>query len=395
MGRKQHAEYGDVNERAFPLAKLDDRLRAWLEKFKTRKIICDYRIDDDALVLWRPCHGNETADRFFRDRVGSTERMTYSGALFRRVCEKLEAMDSGHGALHPGNIIVPPGRVDLVDALFNSVLLSPNLVSYSIWLWRRSLPKGWTLEDWDLVSLLRTAALLSREPASWLEPLSREKAAEICRDWAEKVTTDDSSADFLFKIRKAVSLLDAIVQPALSLDEKLEELRQRMGKTKVLRKRDEDEIRACADDYQLDREALDKRLTVWLNQNDYRGEHELDELAEELLDAGRWGSSRKLVTARACRAAERAYAYYGMSSADAEDGVKQILTTAGWGDERQATLQCQQLFNKRLQAPGQIPEGALVEELRASLAKELGCPSDVAGRLVDLEVERRLLGLVD
>lgn len=158
---------------------------------------------------------------------------------------------------------------------------------------------------------------------------------------------------------------------------------------------DEEATRKRAAEHGLIGEEVDQRLRIWIVQNSFLRERELGELAEDLLQAGLWGDSKRLVTTRACAAAERVYSHYGMSSADAAQAVQRIFSTstAGWVDERQAALRCQQLFAKKLPAAGQIPEPALVEELIAGLIEEPGYPADVARRLVDLEVERRLLGL--
>lgn len=208
MPKIEHPEFGLVNERSFPAAALDSGLRDSLEEFKGRGLICGYHIEDAMLTLSRPWVEGQTQEEFFRG-LSSADRSNYSQLLFRRVQRKLEEMGHGHGALHSRNIISRQGGgFEVVDAVFNRVRMGPPTVPQDDpWMWGPCVPKGWSLQDWDRVSLLRTAALLALGPSAW-KPLPVQEVVEMCHRWAaEFIETAPSGADFIAPVRNAVNLL--------------------------------------------------------------------------------------------------------------------------------------------------------------------------------------------
>jgi hypothetical protein len=221
MPRKEHPEFGPVNERTFPASALDadSGLRATLEDFKHHGRICDYRIENGTLTLWRPWIEGKTQEEYFRSLLRQ-DRIKLSRQLFQRLREKLDQMGHGHGALHPRNIILRDvGGSELTDERFNTVRLHPYAISKrNIWLWGPCLPEGWSVKDWDRVSLLRTAVLLSEGPASWEVPVAQNRVADLAREWAgdfgrSLVGGPDSEPE----IRAAVTLLESIVGAAFNL----------------------------------------------------------------------------------------------------------------------------------------------------------------------------------
>jgi hypothetical protein len=399
MPKKEHPEFGTVNERTFPAAALDGRLRATLEDFKKRGLIRGYRIEDEALTLWRPWIEGPTQDEFFRGLTGG-DRSNFSRQLFRRAERKLNENSYGHGALHPRNIILrQSGGFELVDAMFNRLLLNPLAVSRDdLWLWGPCVPKGWTLKDWDRVSLLRTAAILAQSPSTWEKPIPTEQATEMCRKWAEElIRSANPTDDFIPVVREAVALLPTIVDavfepPVFPLEEELEALVTRQGHDRMLRRRDEVRLADLAAKYGLGSDQLDRLLRVWMLLHGYQQETELQFLAAELLKAGRYGETQ-LVSARACAAAERAFTHYGVDSKEAEGFVQQLLFQAAWLDERQAAEKCRKFLAGHLESVSDAPNEATADDLAEDFAEESKFPPDVARRLVDLEIERRLLGL--
>jgi hypothetical protein len=401
MARIEHPEFGIVGERIFPVATLDAGLRRSLAELKKRSVICDFQIDNDTLTLWRPWLEGQTIDEYFRERKAN-ERTTLSSQLFRSAQRRLSELGSGHGALHPRNLLDrQSGGLDLVDVVFNSVVMNPHAVSQGDpWLWGPCLPKGWSLEKWDRVSLLRTAALLAQEPSSWVVPRSREEIADLCRLWAENlIGSFTAKPDFISTIEEAVKLLPEIVKaefelPSFPLEDELEALVIRQGKDRMLRERDEEDLRSRGGQKGLGSEPFRQRLQVWSLRRGFREERELRHLAEEFLSAGLFGESKWMATARACAAAERTFTYFGVDPQEAARYVEQILSEKGWIDERRAVEQCRPFVTEQVQVSPLTSDEAIVEKIAAELAAKNGYPPEVARRVVDLEVERRLLGLV-
>jgi hypothetical protein len=400
MPRKEHPEYGPVNERTLPASTLDDGLRASLEDFKKRGLIRHYSMEGEKLTLLRPWIEGQTQEEFFRGLTGG-DRITYSHQLFRSVERKLGELGVGHGALHPRNIILrqvilrPGDVVELVDAVFNRVRMEPLSASQdNPWLWGPGVPKGWSLEDWDRVSLLRTAALLAGGSSVW-RPLLVADAVEICQRWAlEFIGSETSSgADFVASVRKAVALLPRIVESSrFPLEEKLAALAARQGADRMLRRKEEEELAGLAAQFGLGRDQIGRRLRTWMVLSHYRQESELRSLAAELLKAGLYRDT-VLVSARACAAAERTFTHYGVDPKEAAGLVQQLLAQAKCLDERRAAQECSRFLAGHLKAATEPPDDDKAEELAAEFAEASGFPPDVARRLVDLEFERRLLGL--
>lgn len=219
MPRKVLPKFGPVNERTFPAPRVGPGMLDLLEDFKGRGLISDYRHVDGLLTVWRPWVEGQTQDEVFRD-LSMRERISNSRQLFRLVQSKLDELEQGHGALHPRNIILRrEGGFALVDARFNRICMSsPASLRDDSWLWGPCVPEGWEMANWDLVSLLRTAALLAQDPSLWLkaQPDKRE-TADLCRGWAENLLASaPSSADFASRVYGAVDLLDEILRASFN-----------------------------------------------------------------------------------------------------------------------------------------------------------------------------------
>jgi hypothetical protein len=393
MSLRKHPDFGPVSERTFPESAIDDEFRSHLNAFKERKVLCDFRFEDSTFTLWRPWIDGQTQEEYFRG-LSPIERVSFSHALFRFLYRKLREMNFGHGALHPGNMILAQrDGTHLVDAVFNSVrLCSDEALDYTVWLWAPCLPENWSLEDWDRVSLLRTAALLAQEPKVWEKQLTREEVVDLCRTWAEGYLKELSGNPFAGSVKETMELLPRMLE-AFPLEGELELLAARQGDDHMLREKDEEALlkRAAAAGVESRKLAVD--LQAWLLDKDFRREQEVGKLAEEFLMSGLYGKSKRLVTARACMAAERSFTYFGVPPEEAAARVEQLLARGGWIDERRAAVACRQFVAERLSDLD--PSTEQTEKLVAGLAGAmLGYPEEVARRLVSLEIERRHLGLV-
>lgn len=378
-----------MNERTFPVSVLDEELCISLEDFKRRGLIHDYRLAEEILTLWRPWIEGQTQEEVF-DGLQVGERIRSSQQLFRVVHQRLRESGQGHGALHPRNIILRQSGFELVDAIFNRACLSAlSGPGKDSWLWGPCLPEDWDLKDWDLISLLRTAALLAQDPSTWRKLRPVEEVAEICRKWAEDcIRSAPGGADFVVSVRQAMALLQEIVKISVfPLEEKLANLAVRQGRDRMLRQRDEDNLADLGVRFGLGREQFDQRLRVWMLLNKYRKESELRSLAGELLKAGLYGE--KLVSSRACAAAERTFTHYGVDAKEAAGLVQQFLAQGAWLDERRAGEKCRQF----LERVSEYPEEECIGRLAMDFAEDLTASPKVARRIVDLEFERRLLGL--
>ena len=220
----------------------------------------------------------------------------------------------------------------------------------------------------------------------------------MCKQWADDlIQSAPAGADFIPVVLEAVALLPAIVDavyevPVFPLEETLEALVARQDRDRMLRQQDQESLVNLAAKYGLSGARIDRRLRVWMLLRGYRQETELRLLAGELLKAGLYGETQ-LVSARACAAAERTFTHYGVATKEAADFVQQLLSQAAWYDERQAAEKCRQFLTGHLEIASKAPDEETVDDLAEDFAKEAKIPSDVARRLVDLEIERHLLGL--
>lgn len=214
MPRRMHPKFGPVYEREFSAPRVDAGTRNLLEDFKGRGVICDYDHAEDMLKVWRPWVDGQTQDEVFSG-LSVKDRIKNSRQLFRFVHDKLEQDEDGHGALHPRNIILRHcGGFELVDAIFNRTCLRGNASrkENDLWLWGPCIPVGWSINKWDRISLLRTAALLAQDPSDWVKSRSSAEIADLCHGWAENLLASvPPSADFAVKVRDAISLLPEIL----------------------------------------------------------------------------------------------------------------------------------------------------------------------------------------
>lgn len=394
MPWKNHPEFGSVNERWFPVPSSGTPIQARLESAKQEKLLLGSQVEKTFLVLWRPWFQGDTQEDFFRT-LPASERVDLSRQLFRLAQKKLDQMAEGHGALHARNIVLANSGVEVVDATFNSVLLNPHAVPKDdSWLWGPCIPKGWQVQDWDRVSLLRTSALLAQEPYNWAAQRSREEVAELCRQWAADVTRSfPDRTDFRSSVEKAVELLPAIVAaqfelPPFPLEAELRGLGGKRRPSRILAPKVEDELFLSMERLGLSPDETRQHLQVWMLRHGVQPEQDLLQLADQILQSG---LDDKIVSAPACAAAERLFTQHGATPEEATARVKDLLRRGKWLDERPAVGECRALVAEKLKSSeAQVDEGAR-EGLAAALAQRIRCHPELAQRLVGLELERRLL----
>ncbi|NJL26694.1 MAG: hypothetical protein HC897_01885 [Thermoanaerobaculia bacterium] len=396
MAKLEHPRYGTVSERSFPAAALADDQLPILETFKKTEVIHDFRLDGGKLTLWRPWLEADAIDVSFRS-MSVTDRILYSRTIFKRLLALLQSLATGHGAPHPGNIFLVDDRdLVLVDAVFNNVVHAHESIDDAtlVWLWGRRVPRGWSLRDWDRVSLVRVSTLLAQHPSTWEERLSNQDMAALCRQWVEEaVGACGPGSDDAQPLKDALPLLDRIGDekprpPEEILEEDLAKLERAKPGLRVLLEQDEEQLRAHAETVGSSHGQIDAQIGGWLAFHRIRRESELRALAEELLRLGLWGASRKLVAARSCIAAERVFTHHGIDRAEAGARVWLLLSENHWIDEREAARHCHTFYDELLKA-GTVT----MKTLAAHVTAKLEYPPDVAERLAELELERQLLGL--
>jgi hypothetical protein len=393
MPRKSHPEFGTVNERWFPLPPSGAPIQARLEAAKQEGLLLGFEIGRTTFVLWRPWLQGETLDEIFRT-LSAHESVNLSRDLFRMAQKKLDQRATGHGALHARNIVVQNG-VEFVDASFNSVRLNPHAISNDDpWLWGPCIPKGWSLQDWDQVSLLRTAALLAQEPSTWEAKRTREEVAGLCRQWAADFNLSaPKGADFLSTVAKAVELLPAIVAadfdlPPFPLEAELQARVDEGRLSRILAPQMKKELEAAMEQLGLNPTETRQHLQAWMLRHGVQPEQDLLQLADQILRSGLDG---KIVSARACAAAERLLTQHGAAPEEAAARVRDLLRRGKWLDERPAEGECRTLIAEKLKSSEVHVDEETREGLAAALAQRIGYPPVLAQRLVDLELERRLL----
>ncbi len=405
MGRKiEHQDSGTVLERRFPGVAPTEELRSYLKRFREQGVISGFRFGTSGLVVQRPRVEGAAPEEFFRDATAK-EAIDFSRDLFRLVLKEVKPLHeegSGHGALHPGNIIVAgQSGIRTPDALLNRSCLTPQAIDPpSVWLWGAGVPQGWSLADWDKISLLRTAALLAEGPEAWEGTLQRSEAERICRQWAGKVNaTLPGGSDLGEEVLAVTALIDDLGDatfgplfrppPIHPIEEELQALAKQGGR--VLRAEAEAEVRQRAAAAGLTEDEIIQRIELWLLGSGLLRDREVDDWARDFLEASR--DEAGLVKRRACAAAERCYELYGIDAEEAKRRLGELLDEIDGLDERELGASCRRYVEGHLSVPVSRLEADQVERMVDGFAAESRQPRPVAGRLVSLELERLRLGV--
>lgn len=402
MSEAESGQSGNCEKRRFLSISAEPPLVERLEQAKRLGDITSYAFTADALTVCRPwIAGNDALEEF--SRLKAVERITYSYPLFRTVA-KILANGVEHGALHPGNVLLHPGGgFKLVDGYFNKVLLNPRGVPKDdIWLWGPCIPAGWTIADWDAVSLLRTAALLSAVDTSRPPRRSNEEVKGLCRKWAEEATRysggrQTNVTEYLSWIQTALDLLvkipEPIPVPPFPLEDHLQGLLDLQAPKLILSEQQEARLRSQAASEGLAASELDLRIDSWLLSKGVKREREVLGLVANLLEAGLYDGPGKWVSSRSIRLAEQLFISSGFNRDHATEQVTGILQRSGWRHDREVVESCRQRIAESLDLRSGEPEAVVVERLAAEFSRSQGLSLVVARRLFDVEIESRLLGL--
>lgn len=396
-------EPGADRKREFRWVAAEPFLVERLDRAKGSGAITSYAFSDDVLTVWRPwIAGNDALEEF--SRLKGVDRITFSHLLFRNVA-KILAGGVEHGALHPGNVLLQPGGgFKLVDGYFNKVLLNPREVPKDgIWLWGPCIPAGWTIADWDAVSLLRTAALLSKVDTSQPPRRSDEEVKLLCRQWADGATRNSGGSqtnvtDYLNWIQISLELLaripaESISVPPFPLEDHLQGLLDLQAPKLLLGEQQEVRLRSQATSEALAGPELDSRIDAWLLLKGARREREVLGLVANLLEAGLDGGPGKWVSIRSIRLAEQLFISTGFGRDSAAEQVGGILQRSGWRHGGEVVESCRRRIAESLDLRSGEPEPAVVERLAAEFSRSQGLSPHAARRLFDVEIEARLLGL--
>ena len=146
---------------------------------------------------------------------------SYSVMLFQSVLEKLRDLHAagyGHGALHPGNLLLGNNGIEVLDCVGNSLRLAavgPDQAEvYERWLWGKAIPRGFSAQAWDRICLLRVCALLAQGERAWNGAVTTEEAIEVTRAWCGEVTSDLTAGSSLGPLIESVQTrLDEVAAP--------------------------------------------------------------------------------------------------------------------------------------------------------------------------------------
>ncbi len=184
----EHPILGTALERVFVGVNVDRALDEALSKARKRKLLADFEHDGESLTVKRRWVEGKDAREVFRD-LSPDDRDRNSVELFRFLGEEGRQVD--HGAIHPGNVIFGSGGFELVDAVANHARLglvpsAEAALTYPIWLWGSTIPKGMKPAIWDELNLLRMVAFLASDPETWEEARAAGEVMDLCRDWVAK-----------------------------------------------------------------------------------------------------------------------------------------------------------------------------------------------------------------
>lgn len=244
--------------------------------------------------------------------------------------------------------------MQLLDPIANRVLLGPPAEESEPdhirkWLWRPFVPPDCSLRHWDLLNLLRLAALLAEGPETWDDPPGSAEVAELCRRWGEEFLRDQDSLregeDLRDVLEETLALLPQIetwpeTVPEPARPRPLTILRQllegRLGSrmlTKVSEHRLTEE--ACA--FGLNNEEVEGCLDYLLARRGALRERELEDLIGEYVESGMYpGMKLKVVGRNTWDNALRLLEIHGFDSAEARRRLEGMLEDRGILHESQA-----------------------------------------------------------
>jgi hypothetical protein len=337
--RFEHPALGPAYRRTFRGVGLNTALEEELQRAQDSGDIAEFRRDGKNLIVVRRwVEGIDFRSTF--TKAPATDRKIYSFELFSNVLDKLGGLP--HGALHPQNVWNLEGQpLALLDRVANAARLGAlpeSAATYETWLWGARIPAGWDVHAWDLVNLLRMAALLAEGPSRWKCPLPFPEALQLCRRWAKEfLDTLMEGDDREKKITEALQHLDEIHPlPAVDIEwlaraeELLDEVLAHRG-DRMLRTDDEERL---AEQIRSDGDEIDHLVAVALHRSGAAREEDLEKTAVGFLRAGIYAGSLRWVRSSACRNAERLFLGLGVPREEAERRVQRLLKELNFIDSR-------------------------------------------------------------
>lgn len=185
--RLEDGTLGPVYERSFTGFPRDAEVEAALESATRVGALVEFRIEGAALVTRRRWFESTPLDQLFRD-ADDAERRRNSRTVFSRLVQELGRLASAglnHGGVHPGNVLIAGGGLQLVDAVANSTRLGFGVGRPPQgWLWGVGRPEGVNWHDWDRANLLRMATLLGLPAQQDGRAEGPTSVLDRCRAWA-------------------------------------------------------------------------------------------------------------------------------------------------------------------------------------------------------------------
>jgi len=389
--RLDEGPHGPVYERSFVGFRRDAEVEAALDSATRFGALVEFKIEGGALVTRRRWFESKPLDQLFLD-ADDAERRRNSSTVFSRLWQELSRLANAgcaHGAVHPANVLVANGGLQLVDAVANTTRLGFGDARLSQgWLWGARRPEAVPWAEWDGANLLRMATLLGLPTH---QNVRAEAAASIfarCEAWAANAMDAlPSGSDVgrgielaLDAAKRIVGALGAAPQipvslgkrdvvldvalaplrhpeiirpppprpnpavaatitppPAESEDEVVRVIAESTFRgaagLRMLHKHREDQLVQIAEGRGVPAARARTLLTHWLRRGGYVREAELFESARVSVRAGTqfhvWVPRNVLMNA------QRTFTQYGVSPQEAEDLVATVLRELGLSDERE------------------------------------------------------------
>ena len=350
---------GSFFDRQFHLGTPSGELRAALDRARAEGFLLSYDLQGQELAIRRPWLEGSDLRQLFRGH-GSAEWMELSIEVFNglwRFLEKLEPF--GHGAVHPGNVLVGVDDLHLVDAVANPLWLGLEATSMEapVWTWGRRVPSGWSMADWDLVHLVRLVVLLSLGPEGWEPGQSDRAVLDHSRTWLAAAGAQ-TIGDTLKVVLRAEALLARLPLPPplpsgdVWLQQQLKELAAREPLRRLLRDAERTRLLKQAAAQGMKEAQAAHWMDVWLKVRGWKSEAELQRQVQVLLEGGLQPGSAdrlKLVSRNATDSARRLLARHGMADAEADRLVSAVLGRRGWTAETSLESKWQPLVAEYVQ----------------------------------------------
>ena len=400
---------GDDFKRRFQDIELSPTVMDSLTRAHALGKLSSFRIDGNTVEVKRPFVEGSTVDTAIKS---FSDPLDFSRDLFAAVLHKLEPLhrkDIGHGAIHPGNVLVgPEPRIELVDVVANQAYLGVRNVSgahpYTIWLWATAVPPTLTLREWDLICLVRMCALL----VEGFEK-AQDGTLDACLEWAEKTRQiQPPGADVGERLAEIATILEKTStiplepQPSVGIDhgppparppppepQTSENAVEALLKTvaaradgRMLRESHEHRVVESATRQGMNRSDVDQQIRVWLLQNGWRKEGDLRREAASFLTSGTYPGS-SLVKENAVRNACRSFTQFEVPEAESVRIVSVLLKSQGLRNEREVTKKWRPAIDDfvRANCSKQKYTTSQFSEMRKQVENH-GVPDEIADRVL-------------